>query len=32
MTMKSQRDREQPAHRRVEAMKGAKAGEREPWP
>ena len=32
MTMKSERDREQPAHRRIETMKGAKAGEREPWP
>src|SRR6476659_5899852 len=32
MTMKPQRDREQPAHRRIEAMKCPKAGEREPWP
>src|ERR1700686_4897508 len=32
VAMKSQRDREQPAHRRIETMKCPKAGEREPWP
>jgi hypothetical protein len=32
VAMKSERDREQPAHRRIEAMKCPKAGEREPWP
>src|SRR5260370_40290435 len=30
--MKSQSDREQPAHRWIETMKCPKAGEREPWP
>src|SRR5882724_4078734 len=32
VAMKSQCDGEQPAHRRIEAMKCAKAGEREPRP